>query len=105
MVKLCYMCFFPGGSDGKESICSAGDRGSTPGSGRSSGGRNGNPLQLPREARLQRSLAGYSPWGHKEMDMTEQLILSLSLYMQYLRQVSKYSYEVSTISIKVHSNI
>ena len=73
MVKLCYMCFFPGGSDGKESICSAGDRGSTPGSGRSSGGRNGNPLQLPREARLQRSLVGYSPWGHKEMDMTEQL--------------------------------
>ena len=25
----------------------------------------------------QRSLAGYSPWGHKESDMTEQLTLSL----------------------------
>ena len=24
----------------------------------------------------QRSLAGYSPWGHKELDMTEQLTLS-----------------------------
>ena len=27
----------------------------------------------------ERSLAGYSPWGHKESDMTEQLTLSLSL--------------------------
>ena len=25
----------------------------------------------------QRSLVGYSPWGHKESDMTEQLALSL----------------------------
>ena len=36
---------FPGGSDGKESACSAGDWGSIPGSGRSPGGGNGNPLQ------------------------------------------------------------
>ena len=36
---------FPGGSDGKESTCSAGDLGSIPGSGRSPGGRHGNPLQ------------------------------------------------------------
>ena len=33
------------GSDGKESACNAGDIGSIPGLGRSSGGRNGNPLQ------------------------------------------------------------
>ena len=26
---------------------------------------------LPRESQGQRSLAGYSPWGHKESDMTE----------------------------------
>ena len=31
------VCYFPGGSDGKESACSAGDPGSVPGSGRSSG--------------------------------------------------------------------
>ena len=37
---------FPGGSDGKESACSAGDRGSVPGLGRSSGEGNGNPLQF-----------------------------------------------------------
>ena len=36
---------FPGGSDGKESTCNAGDPGSTPGSGRSPGEGNGNPLQ------------------------------------------------------------
>ena len=35
---------FPGGSDGKESACSAGDPGSIPGSGRSAGEGNGNPL-------------------------------------------------------------
>ena len=28
---------------------------------------------LPGESHGQRSLAGYSPWGHKELDMTEQL--------------------------------
>ena len=36
---------FPGGSDGKESACSAGDPGLIPGSRRSSGEGNGNPLQ------------------------------------------------------------
>ena len=36
---------FPGGSDGKESACSAGDLGTIPGSGRSPGEGNGNPHQ------------------------------------------------------------
>ena len=35
----------PAGSDGKASAYSAGDPGSNPGSGRSPGGGNGNPLQ------------------------------------------------------------
>ena len=35
----------PYSSDGKESACSAGDPGSIPGSGRSPGEGNGNPLQ------------------------------------------------------------
>ena len=38
-------CDFPGGSDGKASAYSAGDPGSIPGSGRSPGEGNGNPLQ------------------------------------------------------------
>ena len=36
---------FPGGSDGEESTCSVGDLGLIPGSGRSPGEGNGNPLQ------------------------------------------------------------
>ena len=36
---------FPGGSDGEESTCNAGDLGLIPGLGRSSGGGHGNPLQ------------------------------------------------------------
>ena len=35
---------FPGGSDGKESPCNAGDLGSIPGWGRSPGGGHGNSL-------------------------------------------------------------
>ena len=67
---------FPGGSDGKESACNAGDPGSIPGSGSSPGGGHGNPLQysfLPAESHGQRSLAGYSLWGCKELDTTERL--------------------------------
>ena len=36
---------FPGGSDGKASAYNVGDLGSIPGSGRSPGEGNGNPLQ------------------------------------------------------------
>ena len=36
---------FPGGSDGKASVCNAGNMGSIPGFGRSSGEGNGTPLQ------------------------------------------------------------
>ena len=31
------------------------------------------PVFLPGEFHGQRSLVGYSPWGHKELDMTERL--------------------------------
>ena len=37
------------------------------------------PVFLPEESHEQRSLAGYSPWGHKESDRTDQLTLSLAL--------------------------
>ena len=66
---------FPGGSDGEESTCNAGDLGSIPRLGRSPGGGHGNPLQYSclENPHGQRSLAGYSPWGLKESDTTEQL--------------------------------
>ena len=61
--------------DGKVSAYNVGDPGLIPGWGRSSGEGNGNPLQyyLPGKSHGWRSLVGYSPWGHKESDMTEQL--------------------------------
>ena len=37
-----------------------------------------HPELLPEKSLGQRSLAGYSPWGHKESDTTEQLTLSCS---------------------------
>ena len=51
------------------------DAGSIPGSGRAPGEGNGNPLQYSclEKSHGQRSLVGYSPWGCKELDMTEQL--------------------------------
>ena len=36
---------FPGGSEGEASACNTGDPGLTPGSGRSAGEGNGNPVQ------------------------------------------------------------
>ena len=55
---------------GKESTYNAGDTedmGLIPGSGRSLGGGNSNPLTilLPGKSHVQRSLAGYSPWGRR----------------------------------------
>ena len=49
----------------------AGDQGLIPGLRRSPGAGNGNtPVFLPGESHGQRSLVGYSLWGHKESDMT-----------------------------------
>ena len=66
---------FPDGSVSKESTCNVGDLDSIPGLGRSPGGGYGNPLQYSclENPHGQRSLAGYSPWGRKESDMTEWL--------------------------------
>ena len=53
----------------------AGDLGLIPGLGRSPQRRpwRPTPVFLPGEPHGQRSLVGYSPWGHKESDTTEQL--------------------------------
>ena len=63
---------FPGGSDGKESTCNAGDLGPSPELGRSPGEGHGNPLQYSclENPHGQRSLEGYSPWCPKEPDTT-----------------------------------
>ena len=64
-------------SDGKESVCKAGDLGSIHGSGSSPGEGNGNP---PQYFGLENPLACCSPWDCKELDKTEQLTLSLFMY-------------------------
>ena len=65
---------FSGGADGKVSAYNAGDPGSIPGWGRFPGEGiewQPTPIFLPRKFQGQRNLVGYSPWGHKESDMTE----------------------------------
>ena len=53
--------------------CNVGESGSISGSGRSPGEGDGKQLLyfLPGGSHGQRSLAGYSPWGHTESDPTE----------------------------------
>ena len=65
---------FPGGSDGKESACNAGDLGLIPELERCSEEGNGYPLQY---SCLDKRSIG-SPWNGKESDVIEQLTVSLS---------------------------
>ena len=74
-IHICRDMGFLGSSAGKESACNAGDLGEIPGSGRSPGEGIDYSLQSSclENAHGQRSLAGYSPWGHKVLDTTERL--------------------------------
>ena len=78
--------FFPGGSEVKASACNAGDPGSIPGSGRSPGEGNGNPLQYsclenPMDGgawwatvpRVAKSLTWLSDFTHLVMSRHDQL--------------------------------
>ena len=51
------------------------EAGLIPGLGRSPGGGHDNPIQssCPENPQGQGSLMGYSPWGCKELDTTEEL--------------------------------
>ena len=80
MIVLLLLMGFPGGSDGKESACSVGDLSSIPGW--EDALKEGMTTRSNMLAHGQRSLAGYNPWGHKELDMTEPLNpLLLMLYI------------------------
>ena len=62
---------FPGGSDGKASACNAGDPGSIPGSGRSPGEGNGNPLQSScLKNSMDRGTCRLKSMRSQELDMT-----------------------------------
>ena len=82
---------FPGGPDSKKSACNAGDPGLILGLGRSWRREwQPTPVLLPGESHGGRSLAGYSPQGHKEMDTTEQLGTHTpqANYLEHLKFVS-----------------
>ena len=89
---------FPGGSDGKESASKVGDLGLIPVLGRSPRAGNGIPFQYSclENPHGQRSLAGYSWWGCKELDTTEttqqqqQIGLSVSTGGILYKPASKY---------------
>ena len=62
---------------------------------------------LPGKSHGQRSLAGYSSWGHKESDMTEQLSLTHNKKWKFLSvaghlQKGELSEIVDWISIGIH---
>ena len=77
----CQLRSFPGGSVVKNPSANAGDNSLIPGKIKSP--RIGNipwrkkwhptPIFLPGKSHGQRSLVGYSPWGHQKSDMTERL--------------------------------
>ena len=66
---------------GKESACQCRKHGFDPWSGKIPWRREWQPtpINLPGESYGRRSLVGYSPWGHKESDMTERLHFHFSL--------------------------
>ena len=82
---------FPGGSVVKDTPANAGDTGSIPGSGRSPGVGNGNPLQYssPGKSHAQRSLEGYS-YGVTKVrhDLVSKiLILTNSFNCSFFQQI------------------
>ena len=70
---------FPGGSVAKNLPANEGDMGSIPGSERSPGKGNGNPLQYSclKNSIDKRRMTGYSPWCCKELEMTEHACKSI----------------------------
>ena len=75
----------------------AGDVGSIPGS----GGRSGNPLQYSclENPHGQRSLAGYSPWGHKE----DQQDLVTQQQLPHYRTLFSDFADIALLGFSLHS--
>ena len=75
----------------------AGDVGSIPGS----GGGNGNPLQYSclENPHGQRSLAGYSPWGHKE----DQQDLVTQQQLPHYRTLFSDFADIALLGFSLHS--
>ena len=63
--------------------------------------RQATPAFLPGESHGQRSLVGYSPWGCKALDMTEQTvyILHAQFATTILLQLNEGYYRITTLSL------
>ena len=86
------------------------DLGPVPGWGRSPGGGNGKPLQHSWESHGRRSLAGYSPWGHKSQTQThtQEHLIPLSWIQSYspssFHQFEHFIREQITLSVVIWFN-
>ena len=86
---FCYLSMgFPGGARAKESTCQCKRHkrcGFDPWVRKIPWRRDWRPTPvfLPGEFHGQRSLVGYSSWGHKDLDMTEGLTLSLHIHISW----------------------
>ena len=83
---------FPCGSASKKSAYSVGDLSSIPGLGRSSGEGKDYPLQYS-------GLENFSPLGYKELDRTEQFLLSL-----FLPSITKWLFFPSFFKFHLENN-
>ena len=97
---------FPGGSDSKESACITEDWGLILGLRWSPGQGIGYPLQYScLENSMDRSLAGYSPWGRKELDMTERLKMKKKICVSMCLFIYLFVYISAGNSRILHDNI
>ena len=87
--KPCTNFWLPRWLSGKESACQCRRHrrlGFSPWVGKISWRRawQSTPVFLPGELHGQRSLEGYSPFGHKELDSTQQLTLSWATWFEHV---------------------
>ena len=76
------------GSDGKESVCSAGDPGSISGSGKYPGKGNSYPLQYScLENSMDRGAWLLQSMGSQRADTTEQLTFSLFTFSMFIAEL------------------
>ena len=59
------------------------------------------PALLPGKSHGQRSLGGYSPWGHKELDTTEQLHFHYLFYESLMNQIVFFVDEIYTFLVTI----
>ena len=68
---------------------------------RSCGCKKSDPTEQLNESHRQRSLVGYSPWSHKELDMTEQLTFTYRSETKLEEQEQSYLIDTVSGGIKV----